>query len=53
MATHARGEVGRWIFGSVANKLLQNTHLPILLVPATQSGGKAAVTGVAADNTTY
>ncbi|MBN9392922.1 MAG: universal stress protein [Chloroflexi bacterium] len=53
MATHARGEVGRLIFGSVANKLLQNTHLPVLMVPAPPPGNKAAVAGVAADNTTF
>jgi nucleotide-binding universal stress UspA family protein len=51
MATHARGEVGRLIFGSVANKLLQNTHLPVLMVPATLPGGQAAA-GVAADTAT-
>lgn len=53
MATHARGEIGRWIFGSVANKLLQNTHLPILLVPAIQPGSLPAVIGVAANDTVY
>jgi nucleotide-binding universal stress UspA family protein len=57
MATHARGEVGRWIFGSVAGKLMQNTHLPVLLVPSTPHPAKqeaeAKATGIAAETTTF
>jgi nucleotide-binding universal stress UspA family protein len=40
MATHARGELGRLIFGSVANRVLQTSHLPVLMVPSGKSGSK-------------
>jgi nucleotide-binding universal stress UspA family protein len=33
IATHARGELGRLIFGSVANQILQTTRLTIMMVP--------------------
>lgn len=32
MATHGRSGLSRWIIGSVADKVLHGTHLPILLV---------------------
>lgn len=32
MATHGRSGVGRWIFGSNANKVLNEGHTPLLLV---------------------
>ena len=32
MATHGRGGLGRAIFGSVANEVLQRCHLPLLLI---------------------
>ena len=32
MSTHGRSGVGRWIFGSVAEKVLRGTNKPILLV---------------------
>lgn len=32
MCTHGRSGLTRWIFGSVADKVLHGTHLPILLV---------------------
>jgi len=32
MATHGRTGVGRWVFGSVAEKVLRATALPILLI---------------------
>jgi nucleotide-binding universal stress UspA family protein len=32
MSTHARGGVSRWIFGSVADKVLQKANVPVLLV---------------------
>ncbi|HEX2913054.1 MAG TPA: universal stress protein [Chloroflexia bacterium] len=41
MATHARGEVGRFFFGSVATQILQSTHLPVLLVPPGKAHGKS------------
>jgi nucleotide-binding universal stress UspA family protein len=32
MATHGRSGVGRWVFGSVAERVLRASHCPILLV---------------------
>jgi nucleotide-binding universal stress UspA family protein len=32
MATHGRGGVGRWVFGSVAEQVLHGTPIPLLLV---------------------
>ena len=32
IATHGRSGVSRWIFGSVANRLLQSTCVPTLLI---------------------
>jgi len=32
MSTHGRSGLSRWILGSVADKVLHGTHLPILLV---------------------
>jgi len=34
MSTHGRGGVGRWVFGSVAARVLEGTTKPILLVRA-------------------
>jgi nucleotide-binding universal stress UspA family protein len=34
MSTHGRGGIGRWVFGSVAAKVLEGTTKPILLVRA-------------------
>jgi nucleotide-binding universal stress UspA family protein len=34
MSTHGRSGVGRWVFGSVANKVLQAGEFPVLLVRA-------------------
>jgi nucleotide-binding universal stress UspA family protein len=31
MSTHGRGGVMRWVFGSVADKVLRQAHVPILL----------------------
>lgn len=39
MATHGRSGVGRWVFGSVADKVLHGATVPVLLVRA----GQAAV----------
>ncbi len=33
LATHGRGSVGRFFLGSVAQKVLQNTPCPVLVVP--------------------
>jgi nucleotide-binding universal stress UspA family protein len=32
MCTHGRSGISRWILGSVADKVLRGTHLPILLI---------------------
>jgi nucleotide-binding universal stress UspA family protein len=34
MATHGLGGLSRWAMGSVADKVLQSTHVPVLLVRA-------------------
>lgn len=34
MGSHGRGQVGRWVLGSVAAEVLQHTDLPVLLVKA-------------------
>lgn len=34
MSTHGRGGIGRWVFGSVAARVLEGTTMPILLVRA-------------------
>jgi nucleotide-binding universal stress UspA family protein len=37
MCTHGRSGIRRWVFGSVAEKVLRHTHLPVVLVrPQTQ-----------------
>lgn len=33
MSTHGRGGIGRWIFGSVADRVLHRSPVPVLLVP--------------------
>lgn len=39
MSTHGRSGLSRWIFGSVADKVLHGTHLPILLVRPSEMAG--------------
>src|SRR6266508_1587579 len=34
MSTHGRSGVGRWLLGSVAEKIIQNSHAPVLLIRA-------------------
>ncbi len=34
VATHGRSGVSRWVWGSVADKLLRSTHTPVLMVRA-------------------
>jgi nucleotide-binding universal stress UspA family protein len=41
MSTHGRSGLTRWIFGSVADKVLHGTHVPILLVRPPGYGGPA------------
>jgi nucleotide-binding universal stress UspA family protein len=35
MSTHGRGGLGRWAYGAVADQLLRQARVPVLLVPAT------------------
>mgnify|MGYP005850218011 CR=1 FL=1 len=34
MTTHGRSGVGRWVYGSVADKVLHGAHIPVLLIRA-------------------
>lgn len=34
MSTHGRSGMGRWLLGSVAEKIIQNSHAPVLLIRA-------------------
>jgi nucleotide-binding universal stress UspA family protein len=36
LTSHGRGGVGRWLLGSVAEKLVREAPAPVLLVPATE-----------------
>lgn len=37
MSTHGHGGIKRWVFGSVADKVLRHAHVPVLLVRAQPS----------------
>lgn len=37
MSTHGRGGVMRWVFGSVADKVLRNAKVPVLLARAPEN----------------
>jgi nucleotide-binding universal stress UspA family protein len=46
MSTHGRSGLARWVFGSVAEKVLRASPIPVLAVPSfTGSGGEAFPTG--------
>jgi nucleotide-binding universal stress UspA family protein len=34
MSTHGRSGIGRWIYGSVADEVMRDARVPVLLVPA-------------------
>jgi nucleotide-binding universal stress UspA family protein len=38
MATHGRGGLGRWLYGSVADQVVRRAEVPTLLVPAAAEG---------------
>ncbi len=38
MSTHGRSGLGRWIYGSVADRVLRTAPIPVLLVPAACAG---------------
>ena len=37
MATHARGGLGRLVFGSVTDQVLRHSHVPVLAIPPGKS----------------
>jgi nucleotide-binding universal stress UspA family protein len=39
MTSHGRGGIGRWVLGSVAEKLVREAPAPVLLVPSAGRGG--------------
>lgn len=45
MSTHGRGGVGRWVYGSIADRVLRGAEVPVLLVRA----GSRRGTGMALD----
>jgi len=36
IATHGRSGISRWVRGSVADRILQSAHVPVMMVRATQ-----------------
>jgi len=38
MSTHGRSGLGRWVYGSVADKVLQHAVCPVLLIRSQQDG---------------
>jgi len=40
IATHGRSGVKRWVRGSIADKVLRSSHIPVLMVRAPGSEGK-------------
>ena len=40
IATHGRSGVGRWVRGSIADKVIRSSHIPVLMVraPGTKGG---------------
>jgi nucleotide-binding universal stress UspA family protein len=47
MATHGRGGLGRWLYGSVAQEVIASATLPVLLIRAWLPEGGAAPLAVA------
>ena len=41
MATHGRGGIGRWAFGSVADRVMRSVKVPVLMVRAQASATSA------------
>lgn len=42
MSTHGRGGIQRWLFGSVADRLLRQANIPVLLIRAAEVRNEAA-----------
>jgi len=36
MSTHGRSGLGRWVYGSVARKVLSGAAVPVLMIPASE-----------------
>lgn len=36
MSTHGRGGISRWVFGSIADKVLRQANVPVLLIRASE-----------------
>jgi nucleotide-binding universal stress UspA family protein len=47
MNTHGRGGLGRWVYGSVADRVMRQATLPVLLVRADRAGLPAGGRGAA------
>ena len=45
LTSHGRGGIGRWLLGSVAEKLVREAPAPVLLVPADERGGRGEADG--------
>ena len=45
LTSHGRGGVRRWLLGSVAEKLVREAPVPVLLVPAAERGAGDRLTG--------
>jgi nucleotide-binding universal stress UspA family protein len=43
MVTHGRGGLGRWVYGSVAEAVLRQTPVPLLLVRAWRTAGISSI----------
>jgi nucleotide-binding universal stress UspA family protein len=42
MSTHGRSGIGRWVYGSVADKVLRSSSIPVLLVRASDTNSQPA-----------
>lgn len=42
MSTHGRSGIGRWVYGSVADKVLRSSSIPVLLVRARDANNQPA-----------
>lgn len=51
MSTHGRSGLGRWVFGSIAEKVLRMVECPVLLVRAGAAAGEGAEQAEAGDQT--
>lgn len=45
MSTHGRSGIGRWVYGSVADKVLRGADTPVFLIRASEAAPLAGVSG--------